>query len=733
MTTRTILLTLAASVAPLYAQQPATPVSAPQVFTALATPAAPTATATPEQRAAVFGALALMPQNIADFAVLTHVGSNLLRLAESGKLPEMNADDLPAELLAINNIALASTSATPATYALLQHALVSLSTVSSSLQLAEEWARNARAELSDSIIEELLLRADASAAQSGDVAEGVRLPVSYVILTTRPGEEAMLQECAALLLSGLQESYRPGISDVDDANGFSGIRLEVVDTFRSELEEATQNMAPRRKAQLLEELAKHPVHLLVCQQGNALLVALCEDPQELKLAASPEESLLATDKLAAYDANLGKGMVATARISPELSAIGNAVNSQPTYNLLKGISAVFSRLSEQETANQEAYSKATSGINFLNTELQKLSRPVTQPTSMQIWCDGDLHLLVTGDAQGCSYLPGELRLASMAEAPKTSLYAESTPMQLGLTPPDGKDLLDAALAVAEGFSLTLAEDGRHQSEAAITTVKAFLPELSAMAAAGSTVCSGLNGQLALVVDSTVAPIPPVPGAQPGVQAEAPRFAIYAGVSDRSKLSSGWDALHACAGQLAVKLGAPAEIVNMLPISAKQAGNAMSYSITLPFFTQDAVPSMAVTDTGLVLGSSTNLTTQVANSATGTTPFAGAAFALKFAPLAKTLRSLATALDHDAEEAEPAAASEVRLEKEAGKPVAVVGGADGPTSLFISTQSDSKEDTADQLSTAAAIFEFASTIAEGVFGTSTTAQGQHTLHLEIKMK
>ncbi len=732
MTTRTILLTLAATVAPLYARQPASPAPAAQAFTSLAALPAP-ATATAEQRAQVFNALALLPPNISDAAVLTNVGGNLLKLAESGKLPEFSPGDVPAELLALDNIALASTPATPATYALLQHALVSLSTVQSTLELSEGWTEDARAELRDAIIEELLLRADAATAQPDNAAEGTRIPAGYVILTSRPGEEAMLKECSSLLLADLQGANQPGITPVNEVNGFSGIRMDVTETYKEELDEATKGMAPRRREQLLDELAKHPLHILTRLQGNALIIATCENPQELHLAATPAESLLGTNKLAACDANLGRGMIAASFVSPELANIGSAFHSQPGLHLMGGIGAVFTRLAEAEPANKEAYEKAAAAAAFMGAELQKLTRPVTQPSFMQMWCDGDLHLVATCDAQGCTYAPGALRLASMAAAPETALYVESTPLQTGLTPPDTSAVIDAAFALAEGFALTLDGDDGRKVDNAIGTVKAFAPELRSLAAAGSTICSGLNGQVAFVMDSAYTPIPPVAGAHPGTEAHAPRFALYAGVSDRSKLGSGWEELRTSAAQMAVKLGAPGEIIDFLPITEKQMGAATSYSLTLPFFTQDAVPSIAVTDTGLTLGSSVNLTTQVAQNATGTTPFAGGVFALRFEPLARTLRSLATALDHDAEEAEPVATSNVRLEKDKGVVIATVGGEDGPTSVFLSTTLAAEDDTADKLSTAAAVFEFASSIAEGMYGSSTIENGTHTLHVRVKMK
>ncbi len=739
MTTRTILLTLAATLAPLYAQQPAPALpNAAQTFRALATPAQ-TANATAVQRARVFSALALLPQHVTDFAVLTNVGKTLRDLAESGKLPELSLGDIPAELLALDNIAIAATQASPATLALLRHALVSLRTVDSTLELSEEWTALARAELRDTITEELFLRADATIAQLGSEGEGASFPPSYIVLTSLPGEEALLQECCKLLLADLQDGNRPGISSVNNVNGFSGIRMELTEVFQAELADATRDMAPRRREQLLNELAQHPLHILARQQGNALIITLCEQPQELQIADSPEASLLSTESLAPCDSHHNNGLLAALRISPELANLCQELNTLPTLHLASGVSAAFTRLAELEPANQQGYLQAANAVNFFAGELQKLIRPVRKETFVQMWCDGDLHLVSTCDAQDCFYIPGELRLTAMAESPQTAFYAESTPLKTWLNLPNSDTVLNATLSLAEGFALTLAEEGqRHKSELALAALRAFEPQLQAFARAGSTLYDALNGQFAFVVDSAYPPLPAVSGVQPNTQAHAPRFALYAGVGDRAQLESAWTEMQTNATQMVINMGAPAEMMHLIPITEKQAGIATSYSLTLPFFTQDAVPSLAVTNTGLALGSSANLTTQVAQNATGNEPFAGAVFALRFKPLARTLRSLATALDHDAEEAEPAANSNVRLEKEKPFPLATVGSAEGPITVFVRPglacmESAKESDAADQLSTAAAIFEFASSLAEGMYGTSTIENGQHTLHVQVKMK
>ncbi len=727
MTTRTILLTLAATVAPLYAQQPTAPIAAAQVFTALATPPLSTA-ATPVQRAQVFNALALLPADIANVAVLTNVGGNLLRLAESGKLPELSVGDIPAELLALDNIALATAPATPASYALMQRVLVGMSTVDSGLQLAEEWAPHAKDNISDTIIEELLLRADRDSALPEGAAENAHVPASYLILTAKAGKEGMLQECAGLLLSDLRESGKTGVTPVEADNGFSGVRIDVVETYREELDAATQDMAPRRRAQLLEQLAKHPVCLLTRQQGNALIIALCEKPQDIRLAGTPEESVLATNMLAACDPNLGKGMIAAAHVSKELAAIGNELNSRPGINLAHGVSSVFTRLAEADSANKPTYERAAHALQFISGELQGLMRPITQPCTMQMWCDGDLHLTLSGDAQGCNYKEGLLRLTAMADAPATTLYMESTPMQLGVTPPDAEALIDAAFNVAEGFTLTLKGEERTQAEAALATTKSFVPELRALAEAASIIHSGLNGEVAFVLDSVQGQLPKLSAEQPGMaEAAIPRFSLYAGVSDRRQLALGWDALRATAGQVAARLGAAPTIINMLPISARPVGAAMSYSLALPFLTPETLPSLAVTNAGLALGTSANLNLRMVESATGSQPFAGGVFALKFAPLAKTLRSLATAIDPAPEEAVPVASSRVRLENlNDSLTVSLIENAE-------TRERTRLQEAADELSTAAAVFEHASSVAEGVYGASTVENGQHVIRMEIKMK
>ncbi len=749
MNTRITLMLMAATVAPLCAQQPATPPAhAAQPFTALAAPAT-AAPATPEQRAAVFGSLALLPQDISDFLVLPNIGGNLLRLAESGRIPTLPADEAPAELMAIDNLAIATTPATPGTYALLEKALSTLYFMGMGADIIGDWEASARdglAELIHKEMEQALLR-DMGVTREGGLDLGdqpTHIPASYAILTVKPGQEAMLEQWHAAILANLQGSEEEFISAVNDVNGFSGVRLDLAKlremTQEAETEPDLNDPEQLAEEALKNELGKHTLCVLTRLQGNALILAVCEDPQELKLAATPAESLLATDKVACCDANLDKGMIGASLASPALSELYKTCSSGAMLKLAPVATAIFTKLAEADAANKPAYEQAAAAATFLGNELRNLNPAITRPTTTQVWFDGKLHIRSTADAQGASYLPGTLRLATMAEAPATALYMESTPVKLATPLPDIKVLMEAALDVAHGVSLTLHETEKTQAAGGIATVQAFMPELQSLAAASATIGSGLDGQFAFVLDSAHGPMPAFAGAEQGAQADVPRLALYAGVSDRSKLGEGWEGIITTAGQVAAKLGGDPAAVSMLPIVPSQQGAVTSYSVALPFFTPDCVPNLSLTDKGLALGSSSLLNAQLVESATGTTPFEGCAISFRFAPLGRSLRSLSTALDPKPEEAKPVAEfpdenckdceqSDELICEDCMKQLVEQAQAEAAAEAARTPQ----EKAADDLADAAEFFENAATIVEGIRATSTVEDGQHILNIEVNFK
>ncbi len=734
MTMRTSLLMLAASAAPLFAQQPsASPEPVAQPFTSMAAPAAP-APVTPEQRAGVFSALALLPQDISSFYVLTDIGGNMRRLAQRGSFPELRVEDLPAEILALDNLAFATGMATPATCDFMSMLVECFRTRDVAEEFASCWKAEARADLADTIAQALKEGAMAAANRKISPAQPLRIPTGYVVLTVKPGQEQLLQELFTCYLSQLQDVQEEWISPVTNENGFSGIRMDL--GKKHEADRAAGVIIDHAEEQAFaDELARHRFCLLMRHQGNALIIAACEDPQELKLPEAPAESLLGTGMLGDADSRLDKGMVMAAHLSKEASTLCQEFNNHYLGNIAEGIRSVFARLAEVDAPNKPAYDKAAAATEALHSALFSFMRPISRPTDCLAWCDGDLHFTLSADAQGFSYSPGKLRLAGMAQASGTALYAETTPILPGTELPSAAAMAEAMLDLAKGISPTLNETGKRQADQLLGTLTALMPELRAAADAGATITSGLDGHFALVLDSAHGPVPPFAGVPHPTEADIPRLSLYAGVANRSQLATGWEAMKSAVNSALVKLGSAPDALSMLPFVPTQTGEAMSYHLALPFFTPDTTPALAVSDKGLAIGTSMNLNQQLLNSATGTTDFAGAVICFRLSPLARSLRSLATALDPAPEVAKPVAESKVRLEH-THQPAVLEEDEDEASAEGSGTppaEAAELKKTADELSHAAAALEQAASVAESLYARSTIDNGTHRVQVDVKLK
>ncbi len=727
---RSLLLITAASAAPLLAQQPRLPEPAVQVFSALAAPTA-AAQASAEERAAVFSALALLPQDVSSAYVLCDVGGNIQRLAKHSILLDLRTDEVPAELLAIDNIAFAASAASPATCAFLAALMDKIRTRDAVESMAGAWKNEARAELADTIVQALTEGAMAAAGQLSMSEQALGMPVGYAVVTTKPGAEQALQALYAIALAHLEQAQQPWISRVENENGFCGIRLDLGKKHEQNLAEGIVVDSPEEQV-FAAEMARHKVCILLRIQGNALILAVCEDPQQVQLADTPAQSVLATELMADCDSRLNKGLVMAAHLSPEMEALSQG--SANISHLAEGMRAVFRKLAEVDAAHKESYDKAGAAVEPLSHALQALSSASSHPTDVQVWSDGNLHLAATADARGSSYRPGVLRLAALADAPKTAFYAECTPVQRGFSLPGKAALPAAALALAEGVALTLHENRGKQLREGLAAAATIKPELKGIASAALAIGRGLDGQLALVLDSAHGPLPPIAEAPHAPEADIPRLALYAGVSNRSQLLSGWESMKAATRAAAAKLGHNTGAFGMLPLVPTHEGQTTRYQLALPIFTMDTAPSLALSDTGLAVGSSANLTRQMLTSATGTIDFAGAVFAFRLTPLARSLRSLATALDTTPEEAEPAADSKVRLEHgDKGIPSEVLNSEEGPVVAHVSTRLAGQQRLADRLSHAAAILEQASAVARSVYGTSTVEGDKHRIRIDVQLK
>lgn len=656
MKMRTTLLLMAATVAPLYAQQ-APPME--QVFNALAAPAE-TSAAPLEQRAAALPALAVVPNHCEIAVTFSHIGDMADKMAKAGMFGKMD-EPLPQEILNFDSVAIAATSGTTETLIKTFYSLSSEGYGDGSLLslLSEAWVSQADAAYAP-IIKDEMNKARAAAWENVLQAlnENGHLSPIYVVLTAKPGQESMMQQwytmAVSFLMSNVDEEM--GVSAVDGE--FKGLRIQLKDTIEIDEEYDSE------EDKAVKTLAQHNLHILFKMQGKALVCIICEDPAEISLPQSPEDSLLASDKLAFCDANINKPILHASYVTPEVSNILSECQLAPYRLSARTVETIFSSLARQGGENQNAFTKAAEGLHQLaELFLEKLPYKETQPSTTQVWLDGrDLKAELSCSApEGSAYQPGQLQLTGMADKPGVILYTEGTSITCAGTAvlPPASELANNAMDVAKGAILSLKLEEQDKASAFFSMVTPFLPDVAQLVTTLDSISQGLGNSNALVLDSAGS-IPPVLGGKPGNTIAMPRLSFYSGVKDRAKLSAGWDSILGIASNVATRLGTDPAVIQMLPIIPKVDGNTASYSVALPWFTPDMAPNVTLNDTGFTLGSSPELNGQVLASATGSSAFAGTVFNLQFAPLATTLRGFAQLMQEKADSEK--AAEEAALEE-----------------------------------------------------------------------
>ncbi len=667
--------------------------------------------ATPEQRAETFGAMALLPQNISDFLYIRDLGEHLRRLAKSGLLKSYTMEDVKPETLGVESVVYASNSSevNPATYALLEKMMqgylpFALSDLGSRKKDAGEQKEKKRGLMSGLLFAEGLssmgLKLDSETLNADTDWQNAHIPTLFAVYTFKTGHENLAEEAYDDLLSSIQEEKAAHIELVSDLNGFSGIRVDMAKKLEGE---KPQNAVD----QLIHDtLAKHSYYMLVRREGAAVICSICEDPAELRLPQTLEESALASDLLKECDPLIGKDLIAAAHLSKELSTLlcklSTPLGSLTT--LAPSAAQYFTKRGEADAANKISYDRAAEAINYLQELLQPFNRTLHHPTTLQLWNDEHLHLRFTCDSRGRNYQQGSLRLASLATAPNTALYMERTPMVSDAAPLDANKLFDSLAALGRGLALTCENEKRKKDIQKYTMgAMYFKPFILEFAAASKGICDGLDGHMAMVVDTAPAPTAtaeqaatPADEAAPALQ--SPRFSLYAGVADRQQLSTGWARMIALGDQIASIFTDSPNKISSTPIETNQTETATHYKVDPASHEPDSTPSLTLTNSALAFGFSEAFNNQVITEATGSEPFAGCIFSLRAAPL-----------------------KAIQAQKAAQKKQAAGETAALPDSLEEAKQLGEEKSRA-----------FMEKLEE-VYALSTTEDGVHTISIEVKME
>ncbi|WP_141675924.1 hypothetical protein [Akkermansia glycaniphila] len=650
MKTKHTLMLLAASLATttgLHAQT-AAPDSMSAVLQQLA--ATPKASAlTPEQRAAKLGVLALIPSDAESFVAVPHFADSIANLM-SAPLLQMAAQGKQQDILKITgmvkSIAIATGPGSSEAMGRMLALMPSMAALNSPLmevQATDMDDENDDSDIDDEKQEEAeknrMERMQKSSFESSRNSMRRAADIMPALLQAT-------NNCSTLAVAELDPSAiasidpflmqaKQGISNSDQVmtwhegtyagrpwkgcifDGKNLVQNIILPDYKK------YNVTPDAAEQkVINALAATKFYYLCTVQDNKLIISFCSDPaKDIKIAASPKESILSTSKVAFADARLDK--------NPDLLYSLDKAFAEGASSGLLGLGSVIP--APARTPQITALLKSVSDIAKLST-----------PDAMTglLWADKGIHFETTQGATAALDLNSPLQLLKYADRPETILYGECnyTSRFSALMVQMVENAASATHTMYNMIHSTSMGDQPSQPQP-------VPPQLLSMWQNVKTALSGMDGKTALLVDNKgklpeILVTPPV--GDPAMKNIAiPRIALYKGVANRLRISMAWDKMYASAKELYAQAGGMPElkqaekngistygfVMPKLPAAAEQHGILIGTPVVL------LDTRISISDKAWVIGSSSGYTYDIARAAaTGTSELKGAAFAFRLAPI-----------------------------------------------------------------------------------------------------
>ena len=535
-----------------------------------------------QQRTAAYSTLAAIPADVEAVISINHVGQIVQGLAANGIIP---ADQVNEDMTMWDGGAVAFSTKAMGT---LEKLLPALKNIKVNAACGEQ------PQLSEEDVQAI--------AQAIDTCGPIG-PV-YATIAVNPGAEAKLAE----MYNKCMEDLKTKKDVYAEYNGYKGIHKNLVD----------EKHLAQLPAPLQEALKKHSIYAVSKLVGNTIQIVVCEDVADIRHAATPEESVLATDKLKAGDAHLGGSSYVIAYGSQKLADLTNKMNT--ISEQLDSLAPMLDSLGDAPEAAQ-----VKEGFGKVLAELKKLDNtaPVQHADFMQIWSDGVIHMEARGDARGYTFQPA--KLVGAQHAANAAVYVEWTPGTCG------SDFSMAKLW--EGVEQTLPAIAKMTGEEGETYLAEYNKAKPVIQSVGNALCtvgSGMGGSSFVLVDGN--------GSMPSDKPEGtavPRVVYASGVTNRPAFAQGWAQLKDAVAQGLTAYGQDASLVNMLPAQEVQEGNATVTSLVTPLNGPDFAANVAISDQVIAFGTSPKQTAVVANSDVASAEsFAGVKFSVNMDALSK---------------------------------------------------------------------------------------------------
>lgn len=397
---------------------------------------------------------------------------------------------------------------------------------------------------------------------------------------------------------------------------------------------------------LLKRIEKINWHVLAGFKEDKMIVSISQDPgKQLKLAMSPKESILATDRLAFTDHVAAPAVLGYIDLPTSKALL--SLKEQMSKAMLEAWARSLEVLAQEWNLGDIAgLVSALNAYDFHYQDLLKMSK-LTKPMTFLAWEDKGLQIEASIVKQGLLAMDRALKLSSFADRPENILYAAAS-----LNPQYVATFIELCESGVEALwqlapIIVANNNGKKSSEALqmFTLLQMCKPELVQIWDSAKIALSGMDNDGVLIVDKNGSMPKGIPALSlsTGAQIFVPRFAYAKGITNRSKISEAWEKMVTSIDSLVGSLSSPSEVADDAGLSLtpkkKDANGLMTYSYPSPFFTADCDPCLSISDKVFVVGSSPQLNQEVAEAMTSSQSgiYKGAAFVLKTKAFVKILR------------------------------------------------------------------------------------------------
>lgn len=467
---------------------------------------------------------------------------------------------------------------------------------------AEAWVEDAKAEYASIIKAQVSTLARKEALDAVNKLKSMRLHPVYMAITADVPAHRFLMDVADDYISAYQKQY--GGSRVEE-NGCKGVKIPFTALFDMPEGDATVETAVRR------EISSRSLYVMFKQQGGTLAVILCEDPKEINVAASPEQSVLSTDALKPYDNYLLSGVKTAAYVNPKLLNSVAAYSVYDMNHLAQFASDTFRAMGKEDDSNVAAYSAAASAVKpVLNYCSSYVRADADKPFRFCVWPQDDgTHVKVSFDAYGSSFKPGNIRLARVATSDKVLFYAESTE-EVTENPRKTIDVIEPAIQLVAGYITTLeSQDDGEQLLKFMPRIKTFMRNLRA-------------------ADSALGDVPAV--VVMPLKDGSMAMSYFNSVKDRAALGKAGDELVTCVGRM---LGGKADSLRK-KVKSKTGKSVVSHTADMSDFKPGLELNSTISSKNntFAFGNSAALNAQMIKYGVGKINFTGAVYTIRPAAL-----------------------------------------------------------------------------------------------------